>query len=717
MTATTMTGRRGAALLCLLPVLVAGCLTMDEPDPTPTLPPATPTVATPSPDATEPPPSEAPRDEGELVIALPELPDRLLPPANDMADTIALDLVHRTLYRLDEELRPVPDLAAGQPAASRDGRTWTIDLDLAGARFASGRPVTAEDVAGSVNLARSPVCVMERDVCGTTLAHVDSAKASEDGSKLTLVLQVPYSPLLAEVLARLPVLDMTAIDETAAGILSRAGELDPGAPDKLVTAVYRALDADECIAERPPEGCRMADHQEELEAMLTGAGVALPRLAPYTDPTGQVDRAAYATALLDRVAALGQLLTTTGLDRRAAALGLVDGFAPAFGAGPYRVTSVDPGKRMLLTPVPGQSEPPAIGRIVLEVVTDPSVAATRLQSGDLDWVPRIDQSLADAINGSGRPARAGVRPLDASWVVVFNTRRGRPYADGGTRRAFAECIDRGRLTETVGGGEAIEAETPLAAGSWGMEAGQGGGRALARGNRRLDLAGWVVGPDGIRERDGKRLSSTVALRDSQVRLLAMMQAAAEQLRECGIELIVEDLDVTGDRLLEQLRWPNDFDTLLTLRSLGVDPDADLQAFESQHATTADRPMDSNPGGFRDAGVDRRVTRARTILDPQRRTRLYHQVQDLLTTEMPAWWVWYETGWSAVADRVRGPDGEPIDTTRPRYEHDIRDWTLAPSPSPTGPSVAASASPPGSREAGSGSPAPSAEPSPSASGPP
>src|SRR6187399_941031 len=235
-----MTGRRGAVALCLLPMLVAGCLTMDEPTPTPSPPPATPSVGSPSPGATSPPPSEAPRSANELVIAVQELPDRLLPPANDMADTIALDLVHRTLYRLDEDLRPVPDLAADQPVTSKDGRTWTVPLDLAGARFSTGRPVTAEDVVGSLGLARSPVCVMEREVCGTTLAHLGSAEASEDGTQLTLQMEEPYSPLLAEALARLPILDMTAIDQTAAGIVTRAGDLDPAAPDRLVTAVYKA---------------------------------------------------------------------------------------------------------------------------------------------------------------------------------------------------------------------------------------------------------------------------------------------------------------------------------------------------------------------------------------------------------------------------------------------------------------------------------------------
>jgi len=263
----------------------------------------------------------------------------------------------------------------------------------------------------------------------------------------------------------------------------------------------------------------------------------------------------------------------------------------------------------------------------------------------------------------------------------------------------------------MGGGEAIVAETPLAAGSWAMEAGQGGRRDVARAERLLDLAGWSMGPDGIRVRDGTRLSSSVALRTSQVRLLAMMQAAAEQLRECGIELLIEDLDVTGDRLLEQLRWPNDFDTLLTLRSLAVDPDPDLVAFEGAHATTADpdHEVDSNPGGFRSAGVDRRLERARATLD-RASGASYGEVQDLLTTEAPAWWVWYETGWSAIADRVVGPDGEPVDPSQPRYEHDVRDWSLLPVPADSplpGASPDASGSPSATGEPGE--PAPSQTP--------
>jgi ABC-type transport system substrate-binding protein len=549
-------------------------------------------------------------------------------------------------------------------------------------------------------MAGSPVCGLDRSLCATALSHLVSVAPSEDGTKVVLELDEGFAPFLAEVLAQVPIVDMAAVEQAATTIVASAGDLDPHAPDKLVTSIYKAVGADQCIAAEPPKGCRLADHRADLEGILSSARVSLPAIAAFTDETGQVDEAAYANALLDRVAALGQVLTGTGTDRQAATLGLMDGLSTPLGAGPYRVTQVVPGERMELAAVPGRKGGAPIKRIRFEVVQDPAVAATRLLGGDVDWVPQLDPSLVDGIDSSGRAARAAVRPLEASWVIVFNTRDGRPYTDAPTRAAFTDCIDRAGLTRTVAGGDAILADMPLADGSWAMDPGEGQQRDVANAKRLLDMAGWTVGHDGIRVRDGHRLSSTIALRSSQVELLTMLRAVASQLRDCGIELDIEDLDVTGDQLLDQMRWPNDFDTLLTLRSTGVDPDADLIAFEGSHATSADQEIDANPGGFSSKGVDRRIAEARHTLDQHARGQLYREVQDLLASEAPAWWVWYDSGWSAIADRVRTRDGGRVDPSRPRYEHDARDWTLAargastgtPSPGPAAPSTAVPASP-------------------------
>ncbi|MEZ4598126.1 MAG: hypothetical protein R3C32_15745 [Chloroflexota bacterium] len=132
---------------------------------------------------------------------------------------------------------------------SKDGLTWTVPLALDGARFASGRPVTAADVADrSTSPGRPPASL--GDLCATAINQLDAAETAQDGTAVTPGSR-RSSPLLAEVLARLPVLDMTAVDSAAAAIATAAGDLDPAAPDALVKRVLDALDADDCLTEQP----------------------------------------------------------------------------------------------------------------------------------------------------------------------------------------------------------------------------------------------------------------------------------------------------------------------------------------------------------------------------------------------------------------------------------------------------------------------------------
>ena len=128
--------------------------------------------------------------------------------------------------------------------------------------------------------------------------------------------------------------------------------------------------------------------------------------------------------------------------------------------------------------------------------------------------------------------------------------------------------------------------------------------------------------------------------------------------------------MTGDSVLEQLRWPNDFDTLLTMRSLATDPDADLEAFESSHATSGRRGDRCQPGWLSSSAVaDQLIRQARETTDTAVRADLYGRLQDVLDRDVPAWPIWYDTDWSAMADRVRGPDG-PIDPSQPRFDWDV-----------------------------------------------
>jgi ABC-type transport system substrate-binding protein len=193
----------------------------------------------------------------------------------------------------------------------------------------------------------------------------------------------------------------------------------------------------------------------------------------------------------------------------------------------------------------------------------------------------------------------------------------------------------------------------------------------------LDQAGWRMATDGVRmrEADGTRLSTTIAVRPTSVDLFTFANQAAEQLAECGIELVVEELDLTGDTMLTQLRWPNDFDTLMWLRRLGPDPDSAVRAFESSRITSEENQADENPSGFTSEIVDFHVAQARETIDEAERETSYAEVQAELETLIPYWPLWYDAATSAVSARLRGPDGAAIDPSASRYDWDISSWEL------------------------------------------
>ena len=66
------------------------------------------------------------------------------------ADVDILRNVFSGLYRFDDQLREVPDLAAGQPTVSADGLTYTFHLRQ-NAHFSNGDPITADDFIYSWN--------------------------------------------------------------------------------------------------------------------------------------------------------------------------------------------------------------------------------------------------------------------------------------------------------------------------------------------------------------------------------------------------------------------------------------------------------------------------------------------------------------------------------------------------------------------------------------
>ena len=122
------------------------------------------------------------------------------------ADVDILRNVFSGLYRLDDQLREVPDLAAGQPTVSADGITYTFHLRQ-DARFSNGDPITADDFIYSWNRAAAMqgdyaglfnVVAGYQGVAGGAATQM-SGLAKVDDHTLVVTLAKPAGYFLSEV--------------------------------------------------------------------------------------------------------------------------------------------------------------------------------------------------------------------------------------------------------------------------------------------------------------------------------------------------------------------------------------------------------------------------------------------------------------------------------------------------------------------------------------
>jgi ABC-type transport system substrate-binding protein len=369
--------------------------------------PETPSGATDAPGARGTPASIEPerttrrteRDARTLVVMAPEYPRRLLP-GDEMNSTerLLVDLLYDPLYRLDEAARPVPELARELPSVSRDGLTWRIPV-RGDARFHDDTRVSPDDVIFSLRLAASPSCPLGRDLCAAVGDHL-AADPRRDGNEVVLTLREPHAPFLVEALGRLPILSEAAVRRATSELVQAATRIDEDRPDKVVLDITERTQRAECLEPEPPADCLLSAHRGRLEGVFRRARLALPGQAPFTDDNGTLDENAYVAELLDRLSALAQVLTSSEVDRRSAALGLLDPTTTPLGGGPYRLASIDEDGTLQLTANRDHTRSaPEIPRISIDIERDPAVAVTQLLGGDADWILDVGPEQVEAVCG------------------------------------------------------------------------------------------------------------------------------------------------------------------------------------------------------------------------------------------------------------------------------------------------------------------------------
>lgn len=198
-----------------------------------------------------------------------------------------------------------------------------------------------------------------------------------------------------------------------------------------------------------------------------------------------------------------------------------------------------------------------LDRIEFTVVPESGVRTGSLASGQLDAIsdalpqdePQITAAGGQVLSTSNPGVPFGFQP---------NVTRG-PLRDIAVRQALLPAIDRQQLVDTVLGPKFKTATSPLASATPGyadLSAKLAYDPAAAR--TILDRAGWVPGGDGIRVKNGERLSFSVVFSLVFAGNQSIIELVQQQLRQVGVEL---KLDLTSIADYTARQNSKDYDAL------------------------------------------------------------------------------------------------------------------------------------------------------------
>lgn len=170
---------------------------------------------------------------------------------------------------------------------------------------------------------------------------------------------------------------------------------------------------------------------------------------------------------------------------------------------------------------------------------------------------------------------------------------------------------------------------------------------IARARQLLDEAGWRVGPDGIRVKDGKRMKLFMITNKGNIMREKILQYVQSAFKVVGVEVDAQILE--WNTFLTKYVEVGRFDAYVGGFSTGLT--ADHAAFYHSEATPSGLGF-LNRGKYANKEVDELLVKIRGTADTAEQARLAFRVQEIVGREVPYTFIVNRTQAFAYGKAVR-----------------------------------------------------------------
>ncbi len=328
------------------------------------------------------------------------------------------------------------------------------------------------------------------------------------------------------------------------------------------------------------------------------------------------------------------------------------------GTGPFRFKEAVAGSHVVLEANPDYWEGrPALDQVVLKVVPDVNAQIAQLKSGDLDLALIQPKNIA-ALEGDPNVAVTTARQVNYFYVALTN--KDEIFADVRVRQALNYAVDKAAMIRAVlrGHGEVATGPiSPVLGWAYTKDVRQypyDVGRAKAL----LDEAGWRHGPEGVRQKGGKKLAVTLTTSKGVLDGEQLATVIQQYLQAVGVEAKINLVEFAH-------LWTGLFkgEFQASVEYLITPPDPDLFG-----ALSCNAPL--NRFSYCNPKVDVLLTQGRATPDLKARAAVYAQAQKELAEVPSGIYLYYPLEVRAMNRKFRGFPEMPL---RDAFQHSAKFW--------------------------------------------
>lgn len=314
------------------------------------------------------------------------------------------------------------------------------------------------------------------------------------------------------------------------------------------------------------------------------------------------------------------------------------------GTGAFKLDSISAQSYTLVANESYWGGAPSVSEVRFIALENADSASASLVAGEVDWMSAYLPSVDSIVKSNPDLTYINTPSMTTCIYCSGNTDLGSsgPQTDPAVRKAIYYAMDRAQLDKLAGGGMTGKASPTLLVpdrdGDWiadsaNKEVPQSAD--LDKAKQLLNDAGWKEGSDGIRSKDGTRLTLTIQTVTGWSDFISINDTLVQQLAKAGIELKTTQASWNE---WNQKEVTGDFQLSLDSVNLQASTDPYFIYNRMLNSTNTTKVGESATGGnyarYKNDKVDAAIKAAAQTNDVDEKKKQYGIIQEQILENMP-----------------------------------------------------------------------------------